>query len=282
MRRTIPPLLIGIGLVLWTTRSLRAQVTSQESQKAAETIGKWLSKTTGHYDLQSATTVNPQRAGNKFFGIPDMQMASDYGISYMQTPRIDEVTKAYKTIGADTSTMASSLKLPRFHLNLGFANKHDVNFSYLLPSDDEIKGWGVGYKVVLSRWRYLYLSYRIGLAQSSRENYFSATSYVNDLSASVYLRLIDIYAGMRHWSGKVSFESTIPQLQLQPIEYFSTASEIEPYVGVIAATTTHTRLTVEGSSLSESYSVTAKFSFHFDSLFPTFENWLRDPRYIKQ
>jgi hypothetical protein len=282
MQRKKLTLAMLIGLVFGTTGYVRAQVTVQESQKAAKTIGKWLSKTTGHYDFQSATTVNPKRAGKKFFGIPDMQMASDYGISYMQAPRTDEVTKAYQTIGADTTNMASSLKLPRVHLNLGFANKHDFNFSYLLPSDDDIQGWGVGYKRVLWQWRYLFLSYRFGYARSSRENYFSATSYVNDLSASIYLRLIDLYAGMRHWSGKVRFDSTIPQLQLQPIEYFSTASEIEPYVGVIAATTTHTRLTLEASSLSDSFSVAGKFSFHFDSLFPTFENWFRDPRYIKQ
>lgn len=259
-----------------------AQVTEQESIKAAKTIGMWLSKTTGHYDLQSATTVNPQRAGKKFFGIPNMQMASDYGFSYMQAPRTDEVTKAYKTIGADTSSMASSLKLPRFHLNLGFANKHDLNFSYFIPNDDEIKGWGLGYKKVLVRMNYFYLSYRFGYARSYRDDYFSATTYVNDLSASLYLRLIDVYAGLRHWSGKVRFDSSIPELQLRPIEYFSTASEIEPYVGIIAATTTHTRFTLEANSLSDSYSVTGKFSFHFDSLLPTFENWFRDPRYIKQ
>jgi hypothetical protein len=259
-----------------------AQVTEQESRKAAKTIGMWLSKTTGHYDLQSATTVNPKRAGDKFFGIPDVQMASDYGISYMQAPRTDDVTNAFKTIGADTSNMASTVKLPRFHLNLGFANKHDFALSYLLPGPDEINGWGLGYKRVLWRMRYLYFSYRFGYARSSRDDYFTATSYVNDLSASLYLRLIDIYTGVRHWSGKVKFESPVPELQLQPIEYFSTASEIEPYVGIIAAMTIHSRLTLEVSSLSESYSVTGKFSFHFDSLFPSFENWFRDPRYIKQ
>jgi len=258
------------------------QATVSESQKAAKTIGMWLSKNSGHYDLQSATTINPQRAGKKFFGIPDMQMASDYGISYMQAPRTHEVTNAYKTIGADTSNMASSLKLARFHLNLGFANKHDFTFSYLLPSDDEIKGWGLGYKRVLARLRYIYFSYRLGYARSSRDDYFSATSYVNDLSLSVYLRLLDVYAGIRHWSGKVRFDSTIPELQLQPIEYFSTASEIEPYFGVIAATTTNTRMTLEASSLGDSYVVTGKFSFHFDSILPTFENWFRDPRLIKQ
>ncbi|MBA2403671.1 MAG: hypothetical protein H0V66_02785 [Bdellovibrionales bacterium] len=258
------------------------QVTEDVSQKAAYTIGKWLSKATGHYDLQSATTVNPQLAGKKFFGIPDMQMASDYGFSYSQAPRTNEVTQAYKTLEADTSSMASSLKLSRFHLNLGFANKHDFTFSYLLPSAEEIQGWGIGYKRVIVRMQYYYMSYRFGYSRSSRDEYFSATSYVNDISASLYLRLIDLYAGIRHWSGKVRFESSMPELQLDTIDYFSTASELEPYVGIIAATTTNTRLAVEASSLSESYSVAGKFSFHFDSLLPSFNNWFRDPRYIKQ
>ncbi|MFA5582898.1 MAG: hypothetical protein WDA09_01685 [Bacteriovoracaceae bacterium] len=259
-----------------------AQATKKQSQKAAETIGKWLSKNTGHYDFQSATTVNPKRAGTKFFGIPDMQMASDYGISYMQAPRTDKVTEAYKTIGADTSSMASALKLPRFHLNLGFNNKHDLTFSYLLPSDDKVKGWGIGYKRVLIKSGLTYVSYRFGYARSSRDDYFSATSFVNDLSISLYLRLIDFYAGIRHWSGKVQFESEIPELSLQPIEYISGVSEIEPYIGVIAATTTNTRFTLEASSLKDNFSIAAKFSFHFDSLLPSFNNWFRDPRYIKQ
>ncbi len=278
----------SIKYILWPLvgwllmQQSQAQVTASESQKAAKVIGQWLSKNTGHYDYQSATTVNPKRAGNKFFGIPDMQTASDYGISYMQAPRTNEVTNALGSIGANTSSMASSLRLARLHLNLGFANKHDFNFSYLFPFEEPIRGWGVGYKKIISQWRYLYLSYRFGYARSESENYFSASSYVNDLSASVYLRLIDIYIGMRHWAGKVRFYSAIPQLELQPIEYFSTASEIEPYAGIIAATTTNTRWMIEMSSLSDSYTISTKFSFHFDSLFPTFNNWFRDPRYIKQ
>lgn len=264
------------------TSGVYAQVTQKQSEKAAESIGKWLTKATGHYDLQSATTVNPQRAGTRFFGIPDMQMASDYGISYMQSPRTAKVTDAYKTIGADTSSMASALKLPRFHLNLGFANKHDFTFSYLLPSDDKINGWGLGYKNVLARYAYVYLSYRFGYARSSRENYFQSTSYVNDLSLSLYLRLIDFYAGVRHWSGKVRFAAEMPELALKPIEFYSRASELEPYVGVIMATTTHTRFTLEASSLPRNYTIAGKLSFHFDSILPTLNNWFRDPRYIKQ
>lgn len=259
-----------------------SQVTKRQTQKAAQEIGKWLSRTTGHYDMQSATSVNPKRAGNRFFGIPDMQTASDYGISYTQAPRTDKVTKAYETIGADTSHMASALKLPRFHLNLGFANKHDFNFSYLIPNEDKVEGWGVGYKRVIAQSGHMFFSYRLGFSRSSRKNYFEASSLVNDFSVSLYLRLIDFYAGVRHWSGKVSFEAEIPELVVNPIEYFSNVSELQPYVGVIMATTTNTRFTVEASSLSNTYSLTGKFSFHFDSLLPTFNNWFRDPRYIKQ
>jgi hypothetical protein len=259
-----------------------AQVTEQQSRSSARVIGKWLTKSSGHYDFQSATTVNPKRAGKKFFGIPDMQMASDYGVSYMMAPRTREVTNAYETIGADTSSMANSLHLPRFHLNLGFANKHDFNLSYLIPAQDAIRGWGLGYKQVLTRINYLYVSYRLAYGRSHKEDYFSASSLVNDLSISLYLRLIDFYMGARHWVGRVNFKSTIPELQLPPMEYFSTAGEIEPYFGVILATTTHTRFTLEASSFNKTYSFAGKFSFHFDSLFPSFENWFRDPRYIKQ
>lgn len=269
-------------LIFGLTFDAKAQATKKESQQAAQTIGRWLSRSAGHYDFQSATTVNPKRAGTKFFGIPDMQMASDYGFSYMQAPRTSEVTDAYQKMGANTSSMASALKLPRFHLNLGFANKHDFTFSYLLPNDDKIQGWGLGYKRVLAQVGYIFFSYRFGYARSSKNNYYSANSYVNDLSASVYLRLIDLYVGVRHWSGKVRFNADIPELQLPTMDYFSDVSELEPYVGVILATTTRTRFTMEASSAEKNYNLAAKFSFHFDSLLPSFDNWFRDPRYIKQ
>ena len=105
-----------------------SQATEEQSRDASEVIGRWLSKSTGHYDFLSATTVNPKRAGTKFFGIPDMQFASEYGFSYMESPRNIDVTNAYKTIGADTGEMARSIKMSRFHLNFGFDNKHDLVF----------------------------------------------------------------------------------------------------------------------------------------------------------
>jgi hypothetical protein len=269
-------------IVIFIVTPALGQVTEAQSKKASKVIGTWLSKSTGHYDFLSATTVNPKRAGDKFFGIPDMQMASDYGLSLMDAPRDDKVTEAYETIGAETSSMDQSLRIPRFHLNLGFANKHDFTFSYLLPNPDEISGWGLGYKRVIGKTNYFYLTYRLNYSRSHRENYFENRSVMNDLSFSLYLRLIDFYGGIRHWAGKVSFDSTIPALELPEVHYFGTASEIEHYFGVIAALTTNSRLTIEANSLGGKYAVAGKLSFHFDSLLPTFNNWFRDPRYIKQ
>lgn len=273
---------LSLLFLIFVLTSAYGQVTEAQSKKSSQIIGKWLSKSTGHYDFQSATTVNPKRAGSKFFGIPDMQMASDYGISLMDAPRSDEVTNAYETIGADTSDMDRSLRIPRFHANWGFANRHDLTFSYLMSNPDDITGWGLGYKRVIGRTNYVYLTYRLNYSRSARENYFNNRSFTNDLSLSLYLRLIDFYVGVRHWAGKVSFDATIPALELPEVEYFSTASEIEHYFGLIAALTTNTRLTLEANSLGDRYAVAGKLSLHFDSLFPTFNSWFRDPRYIKQ
>ncbi len=269
-------------LIILNWKSAYGQITDKQSEKASMVIGKWLSKSTGHYDFHSATTVNPLRAGSKFFGIPNIQMASDYGISYMDAPRDLDVTNAYKTIGADTSNMDTSLGLSRFHLNLGFGNKHDLTLSYLIPQVEGIKGWGAGYKRVISRDRYLFFTYRLNYSRSSREDYFTSISFTNDLSLSIYLRLIDIYIGLRHWSGNVKFYSTIPALELPEMDYISELHEIEHYVGVTAATTTNSRFTFELNSIGNQYALAGKLSLHFDSLFPTFNNWFRDPRYIKQ
>lgn len=258
------------------------QVTEAQSRRSSRIIGKWISKSTGHYDFQSATTVNPKRAGTKFFGIPDMQMASDYGVSLMDAPRGNEVTNAYQTIGADTTAMDPSLIIPRFHANWGFANKYDFTYSYIMPNSDDITGWGLGHKRVIGKTNYFYFTYRLNYSRSQRKDYFDNWSVMNDLSFSLYLRLIDFYIGLRHWSGKISFDATIPALQLPEVNYFSTVSEIDHYFGLIAALTTNTRLTLEANSLGEKYAIAGKLSLHFDSLLPTFNNWFKDPRYIKQ
>jgi hypothetical protein len=272
-----------LNLALLLCPIARAQITYQESRNASIIIGKWLSKSTGHYDFYSATSVATKRAGKKFFGIPDLQMASEFGVSQMQAPRDEDVTKAYEVIGADTSNMSNSLSLTRFHVNLGFANQHDFTFSYLTSPIDQIKGWGLGYKHVLAHQGYGYLSYRLHYARAERDNYFTSNSYTNDLAVSLYLRLVDIYVGFRHWSGKVDFNSTVPELKLPEVNYFSTASEIEHYYGIILALTTNSRFTMEANSLGKQKSIIGKLSFHFDSLVPTTDSgWFRDPRYIKQ
>lgn len=259
-----------------------AQVTFEESRKASIVIGKWLSKATSHQDFLSATSVATKRAGSKFFGIPDMQMASDYGYSYAATPRDQAVTEAYETIGVNSSQMSSSLALSRFHLNLGFNNKHDFTFSYLTSPIDEVRGWGVGYKRVVSHVGYFYLTYRLHYAQAEKNDYFESSTMTNDLSVSVYLRLIDLYAGVRHSSGKVNFQSSMRELKLPEVSYFSTMSEIEKYGGVVLALTTNSRLTLEVSTLGEATFVAGKLSMHFDSILPTNTQWFQDPRLIKQ
>lgn len=259
-----------------------AQVSFEDSKAASITIGKWIAKSTGHYDFLSATSVAVKRAGSKFFGKPDLQMASEYGFSYSQAPRSDEVTAAYQTIGADVSSMNDSLSLTRFHLNLGFENKHDFSLSYLTSPTDRVKGWGIGYKRVLATNHYLYLTYRLHYSNAEHEQTFKAQSLSNDLSASLYLRLIDIYVGARHWSGKVRFNSEVQQLQLPDVEFFSDTSELETYYGLMIASSTNSRLSVEGNTLAGEKMITAKFSLRFNSLLPTRGGWFRDPRHIKQ
>ena len=270
--------------VLFFSSLVKAEITLEESRQAAEVIGKWFSKATGHYDFLSATPVATKRAGKKFMITiaPDMQTASDYGVSYMQVPRDDKVTAAYEKLGIDTSGMAKSLGLSRLHINLGFENKHDFTFSYLATFDKKFSGWGLGYKRVLYQLGIFYFSYRIQYARSERDDYYFHEGMTNDFSASLYMRLIDVFAGVRHSVGKVKFKSTIPELQLPDVKFVSPINELEYFYGIGIATTKNTRLTLQGTKLGNEVAVAAKLSFHFDSLLPSGEGWLADPRYIKQ
>jgi hypothetical protein len=143
LKRTIFILLITISNLSF------AQITYQQPRIASQTIGRWISKSTAHYDFLSATPVGLKRAGDKFFivGEPAMQRASDYGFSYMQAIRDEEVTDAYQNLGFDTSTMARQIDFTRFHLALGFANRHDFSFSYM-RSTESVNGWRIAYKKV--------------------------------------------------------------------------------------------------------------------------------------
>lgn len=258
------------------------QATNAETKDAAKIIGTWLSKSTAHYDFQSATTLNPKRAGTKFFGIPDMQMASDYGISFMSAPRDQDVTEAYKYIGSYNPNMDNALKLSRIHFNFGFDNRHDFCISYLMPQEEEISGWGMGYKRSFKLTPYYYFSYRFNFSRSYKENYFDSTTFMQDVAASIHFILFDGYLGVRQFGGMINFSSNIPSLKIPQTTYLSSIDELEYYIGVIGSTTTNTRATFEASTLGKNYSIVAKLSFHFDSLWPTPNNWFRDPRYIKQ
>jgi hypothetical protein len=274
--------LINILLIISSQRSF-AQITQQQAEQASLVIGKWLSKSTGHYDFLSASPVGPKRAGEKFFirEKPAMQTASDYGFSYMQAVLDDDVKEAYELLGYNVSEMAQTVDLTRLHLAWGFANKHDFTFSYL-SSQEGITGWGVGYKRVLSQWGPFYTAYRIQYSRASLEDYFDSSFISNDLSLAVHFPLVDLFAGFKHTTAKIQFEATEVALRLPEVNYFADISELEYFYGLVLATTYNTRLTLQFSQVGLEYSAAAKFSFHYDSLLPTKTQWLKDPRYIRQ
>jgi hypothetical protein len=269
-------------IFLWPISGL-TQVTNEESREAARTIGTWLSESTGHYDFLSATPVGPKRAGKKFFirGYPDMQTASDYGMSQSAIARDDEVTKAYQVLGFNTNNLQKTLTLNRFHLAWNFANRHDFSFSYL-SSLDGIKGWGIGYKRVLLQTGVFYLSWRGQYGRAQLEDYFENINYAQDLSASLYLRLFDVYAGIKHSFGYTSFDSPVSQLEISRLYYSSNLNQLSPFYGFWIATSTNSRFSFQMNHLGEEYIYSGKFSLWFDALLPTANNWFRDPRYIKQ
>lgn len=261
-----------------------AVITLEQAKESSQVIGRWIAKTTGHYDFLSATPVATKRAGTKFMITiaPDIQTASDYGFSYMLAPRDREVTKAYETLGVDTKSMAKNLELNRFHINLGANNKYDFTFSYLFTLGRTLRGYGLGYKQVLFQNGPLYFSYRLQYAKSQRDDFYQAQSLTNDLSVSLYLRLLDVYTGVRHGMGKVRFHSSIPELQLPEAKYISNADQLELFYGLVLATTTHSRFTFQCTRIGKELTYAGKLTMHFDSLFPAGSGWFRDPRYIKQ
>lgn len=272
-----------IFFLLIVLRPSFAQVTSEESLQAATILGKWLSQSTSHYDFLSATPVATLRSGDSFFvvGAANIQMASEYGYSYRKVPRNDSVTQAYQTLGVDTSGLAPTFDVSRYHLNLGFANKHDFNFSYL-NSSTGIAGWGLGYKIVLQQDDRFFYSFRTQYSESSLDAFFQTKVLANDFSMAVHFQLFDFFAGLRHSMGWVNFESSTPALKIPEITYFSDLSEIEYFYGVVISTTLNSRTTIQINQLGADQTLTGKFSFHFDSLIPTYNNWFKDPRAIRR
>jgi hypothetical protein len=274
--------MVGVSLaVFFFKESASASRSYEQSKSAATTIGKWLSASISHYELISATPTGPRRSGKEFFvnKVP-LQMASDYGLSVMRAPIGDDIKNAYATLGFDTSDLARALYLTRLHAVWSFDNAHDFSYSYLLS--EGLSGWGLGYKRVFHQAGARYFSYRIGYAHTERENWYRGDQIATEAAASLYLRLVDFYGGLRHVFGRVEFQSSVPELQLPAINYFAGLDDLEYFLGAVLATSVNTRMTFQMNLVRDEIKITGKFSFRFDELFPTSGNWLEDPRALKQ
>jgi hypothetical protein len=82
--------------------------------------------------------------------------------------------------------------------------------------------------------------------------------------------------------GEISFQSDIPSLQLPEAKFGNDQIKLESFYGIVIATSVNSRLAIQANKWDQDYSIAAKFSLRFDSLFPTANNWLKDPRYLKQ
>lgn len=281
-------ILFTVLSVVWIFYSTNCFALTQtqydDYRNASIVIGKWLSKSTSHNDMLSGTPVSTQRQGDKFMIAegPATQFASDYGFSVMHAPLDSKVNDAYEVIGANKSSLPKYLELERFHVALGVGNRDDLTASFLTTQDFTLTGWGVGYKRVLVYYGPFFLSYRGQYSRSQRDNFFEQQSFTNDLSGSIYLLFLDLYAGVRHTIGIIKFSSNDPSLALPKITYFSKLSELEYFYGMSLTLTTKIRLAVQANKVNDDYAIAAKLSFHFNSLLPEFDNLFSDPRHLKR
>jgi hypothetical protein len=265
-------------VVFLFSKAAFGQATFEESKAASIVVGKWFTKALAHYDFLSATPIALKRDDYRFyiFEASHFQLASDYGYSYSQVPVPADVKSAYETLGFSTGGMSSKVELNRFHANWGITNAHDLTFNYQW-SYGGISGWGLGYKYLIMARRHFFLSHRLSYAKAYRDNYFDSTTVTNDLSLSLYMRLIDVYVGARHHFGKIKFTPSLNYLELPEVSYFSTLGELEYFYGVVIAGSYNSRLAIQASQIGNDTSISAKLSFHFDSLFPKkilfFQNW---------
>jgi hypothetical protein len=256
-------------------------VTYDEAKDSATTIGQWLARSTAHYDFLSASPVGPRRAGSKFFTkSAPLQMASDYGVSYLKAPTTNSVLDAFILLGVPTTSMPGAMTITRYHVAWSFANEHDFSASIL--SSKDATGWGIGYKWLYDKDEFIHYSYRIGYSYSQKTNFFQAANITNEVLTSLYFRVIDLYAGIRHSLGWAEFPSSVPELQLPRAEFVANLGQLEYFAGIIAASTTNSRLTLQVNFAESQTWLAGKFSFHFDELYPTFNNWFEDPRALKQ
>lgn len=270
---------LSLVALLLFTKMAAATRTEDQSINASTKIGRWLSRSTSHYDFVSATPVGPLRSGRKFFvRSKPLQMASDYGVSYSEVPITSDIKQAYQAFGIPTTNLGGTWRLSRLHAIWSFANTHDFSYSWLYS--DQLTAWGLAYKYVFDQLGPYYFSYRFGFSNAQKHNFYSGQEISNEVSASWYLIVADFYVGARHTFGQGQFSSDVAALSLPRFTYISPFHEIQYYIGATLAPSTHTRINLQiGYSNQETY-ITGKFSFRFDELYPTMENWFRDPRYL--
>lgn len=207
-------------------------------------------------------------------------MASDYGASMTITPIPDEVISAYQFFGIPTRGLYQKPIVSRLHMAWSFENKHDFSYSQLYS--DDLSSWGAAYKIAFYQEGTHYIAYRLGYSQSERANFYKGYEITNEIITSTYLIWFDFYAGLRHAFGQVEFKSSVPELALPKLDYMPKLLELEPFLGMTVATTTNTRATLQINYAGQEVRVSGKLSFRFDELYPTYENWFRDPRRLYQ
>ena len=269
-------LLSALCVLALHTPESKAQRLYEDSKNAALTLGQWFSNTAAHYDFLSASPLTPLRSRKIFLqSKTPYHFSSDYGVSYMIAPLSSGAINAIQYFQSQPVDVTRQMKLTRLHAAWSVTHDYDFSISYIYS--DQIDGWGLGLRRVLKQVDRFYISYRLSLAHSRVSGWYRGTQLSNEVLASFDTGLIDFYGGLRHTLGEVTFESSVPELQLPGLAYFAGLKDTDVFAGAVFSTTTNTRVTLQTNYVANELKITAKLSLRFDELYPVQGNWFRKP-----
>jgi len=245
---------------------------------AAKVLARWFLTGTAHHDMLSATPLGRLRSSYQEGQPFPLRMGSDWGFSYSQLPLTDEIRYSYRVMGTDAKTLPEYLNFYRFHLAQALSRNMDIAASALVVPDIELYGFGASLKYNFWRLGPLFTSARINYSNSRKSEFFESSSFGADISQSLNLNFLDIYAGLRYYNGEVKFTPSNISLPIAPIEY-GNANALQSFAGLVIATGKHARLTAQANFNSNENFYLLKFSMKLPTIVPMLPQWAKEPHY---
>ncbi len=237
-------------------------------QDKATIVGAWLLRSTAHQPFLSATPLGMRQdsaSHSSSESFKEFRYGSDLSLSSEQSLSSQEVREAYNFFELGTPA-PDELNMFRLHYGKTLGNRMDLGASYIFVPSIVIKGWGAHLSLNVIRYKNIFTTLRLLYSNVRKNSYFKTHSFALDLSQSVNFKFIDIYGGVKYFTGSILFISNSRGGAIPSIDYSSSSNNFEKYLGVSKFIyKDKVRANMQLNISQKEYALMAKISFKLPS-----------------